>query len=116
MHQQNPDEQLEQLRRNSLMGPGDLKMSPKKDIPKRRMPSSSATIPEEAVAQPHGPVSMSDGPAAAAKPVGVAFNEPTFAAPAKSSATKEEGLSPTETRETKEMLESKDRLAKVPQL
>ena len=105
-------------------------MSPKKDIPKRRMPSSSATIHEEAPSQTRGAVSGA-GAGSAQGSIGqessvtkepspakaaVMFSEPTFAAPAKSLAAREEVLSPTETRETREMIESKDRLARVPQL
>ncbi|KAK3670238.1 glycogenin glucosyltransferase [Recurvomyces mirabilis] len=42
-----PDHQLEELRRNSLIGPSDLKL-PKKNLPQRQMPGSATeTIPEE---------------------------------------------------------------------
>ncbi|KAK3629774.1 glycogenin glucosyltransferase [Elasticomyces elasticus] len=43
----NPDQQLEVLRRNSLVGPGDLKLPNKRKLSSRQMPGTSATIPEE---------------------------------------------------------------------
>lgn len=114
---QNPNDQLEQLRRNSLLGPGDLKLPDrKKSIPNRTMPSSSAPIPEEELptalepdgppvsitsggASPHGldmdgPSDAADKNAAKAAPT---FSDPIFSAPS-SSFVKEETLSPTETR------------------
>ncbi|KAK5125414.1 hypothetical protein LTR85_000523 [Meristemomyces frigidus] len=120
----NPDNQLEQLRRNSLLGPGDLKLpSLKKSIPNRSMPAH-ASIPEETPAAepdfvpisggatPHGlddPQSppgsagmvaaydahVSDVKEAKAAPM---FVEPGFAAAAAKNAVKaEDVLGPTET-------------------
>lgn len=54
--------QLEQLRRNSLIGPADLKLPERKRIPMRDMPPSAAPIPEEALAHPHVPLRGGDAP------------------------------------------------------
>jgi glycogenin len=59
---QDPDAQLEQLRRNSVLGPGDLKLPDKKHLPRRDMPQHSAPIPEEALAHPHVPIVGTDTP------------------------------------------------------
>lgn len=58
---QDPNAQLEQLRRNSLLGPNDLKLPAKKNIPDRKMPSTAASIPEEALGHPHVPMEASAG-------------------------------------------------------
>jgi len=58
----NPEMQLEQLRRNSLIGPADLKLPERKRIPMRDMPPSAAPIPEEALAHPHVPLGGGDTP------------------------------------------------------
>ena len=49
---QDPSAQLEQLRRNSLIGPTDLKTAPKRTIPDRKMPSTAAAVTEEALNLP----------------------------------------------------------------
>ena len=46
-----PNLQLEQLRRNSLLGPSDLKLPSRKIIPDRKMPGTVASVPEEALTQ-----------------------------------------------------------------
>ncbi|KAK5136359.1 hypothetical protein LTR08_003485 [Meristemomyces frigidus] len=93
-----PSTQLEQLRRNSLLGPGDLKLPARKRkvIPDRRMPASSARIAEEVLAVGHVPVSAGagagagtaeegdegveekEGVEAKGREVGVTFGEPNF--------------------------------------
>ncbi|CAK4028414.1 glycosyltransferase family 8 [Lecanosticta acicola] len=55
-----PNAQLEALRRNSLIGPDDLKV-PGKKLSKRKMPSSAAAIPEHALSHPHVPITNCDG-------------------------------------------------------
>jgi hypothetical protein len=52
---QDPTAQLEQLRRNSLIGPSDLKLPGKKVVPNREMVRTSAPLAEEVLAQPHVP-------------------------------------------------------------
>lgn len=54
--QQDPTAQLEQLRRNSLIGPSDLKLPAKRAVPDRKMVGSSAP-----------PVWEQDGPPSAAQ-------------------------------------------------
>ncbi|KAK4508347.1 hypothetical protein PRZ48_002085 [Zasmidium cellare] len=54
-----PSAQLEELRRNSLIGPGDLKL-PEKRLSKRQMPSTAVRITEGALNHPHVPIVNSD--------------------------------------------------------
>ncbi|KAK5018220.1 glycogenin glucosyltransferase [Cryomyces antarcticus] len=72
-----PTEKLEELRRLSLAGTGDLKLPPAKKMPKRELPPSSAPIPLALIDEhPHVPVAAT--PTGAEKTV--AFAEPDFAA------------------------------------
>ena len=84
-----PTIQLEQLRRNSLLGPSDLKLPSRKSIPDRKMPGTVASVPEEALAEPTGPLDagvpealplLVGGEEAAKVKDAVAFNEPDFGA------------------------------------
>jgi glycogenin glucosyltransferase len=51
-----PTRQLEELRRNSLIGPNDLKL-PDRQLSNREMPSTAVpVIPEEVLNQPHVPI------------------------------------------------------------
>jgi hypothetical protein len=52
---QDPTAQLEQLRRNSLIGSSDLKLPGKKVVPNREMVRTSAPLAEEVLAQSHVP-------------------------------------------------------------
>lgn len=107
---QDPNEQLEQLRRNSsLMGLGspDLKLPERKAIPQRAMPASSGPIEPTCTGHPvtdaetstQESASLSGGATSQApKPTGVAFKEPEFdvAEGSVGKEGKEEVLSPTE--------------------
>lgn len=86
----NAQEQLEQLRRNSLIGPNDLKMPSKKNIPKRDMPSSSAPVMERALNHPHVWANATKEAGEGAKHVGFAETtavKPIFVDPAFNSAS-----------------------------
>ena len=77
---QDPSTQLEQLRRNSLIAPGDLNLPERKQktIPDRGMPASSTSIPEEAVLDVgQGAISLE---AATSAPVKESAAAPTFGA------------------------------------
>ncbi|KXT14670.1 hypothetical protein AC579_6400 [Pseudocercospora musae] len=54
-----PNVQLENLRRSSLIGPGDLKLPGGKRLPKRTMPPTAVPIPEHALNHPHVPTANS---------------------------------------------------------
>ena len=84
------------MRRNSLIGPSDLKIAPKKPIPDRAMPSTARPIPEEALHHsaahaaedhfPHGvivpeAVEAHDAFEKVAAKIAPTFIEPTFDAP-----------------------------------
>ncbi|SMR52648.1 unnamed protein product [Zymoseptoria tritici ST99CH_1E4] len=63
-----PQVQLEQLRRNSLIGPNDLKM-PAHKLSNRAMPTTAATtIPENVFNHPHVPAAKTEGSAPASSP------------------------------------------------
>ena len=116
-----PNAQLEQLRRNSLLGPSDLKLTSRKSIPDRKMPMPmAAAVPEEAVMQSHVPLSdaatpqgldvrdahvpeglplLVGGEEAAKVKTAVAFSEPSFEptdAPGGAEVERVEVVSPTE--------------------
>ena len=98
-HPQDPEAQLEQLRRNSLIGPGDLKLPPKKPIPERAMPSTSAPVPDETAKDPQDTTdkdsgALLDATEKNAAKVAPTFNEPMFGAPSLT-GEKESVLSPT---------------------
>lgn len=108
----NATEQLEVLRRNSLLGPNDLKMPAKKNIPRRDMPPSSAPVTEKALNHPHVWANATKEAGEGAKHVGFAetavvkpiFVEPEFGAGGKEDGVvdeqeKEVELSPTQTRD-----------------
>ncbi|KAK4984874.1 glycogenin glucosyltransferase [Elasticomyces elasticus] len=78
-----PAEKLEELRRNSLIGPGDLKLTPIRHPGKRDMPPSSMPIPEAALAYPHVPLSGGGSPHGLEKHVKVLV-EPTAVVPSAS--------------------------------
>ena len=108
----NPNEKLEQLRKNSLMGPPDLNTPSKREIPRRNMPGSSfGTIPEEPKADQSnitaGPLTLKSSEDITADllvaqhtaeinkaKVAPTFIEPDFGAQGEAKA--EELLSPTE--------------------
>ncbi|KXT07358.1 hypothetical protein AC578_519 [Pseudocercospora eumusae] len=54
-----PNVQLENLRRSSLIGPGDLNFPGGKPLPKRTMPTTAVPIPEHALNHPHVPIANS---------------------------------------------------------
>jgi hypothetical protein len=123
-----PNVQLEQLRRNSLLA-SDLKIAPRKSIPDRKMPGTAVPVLEETAAQlsaiedePHVPLGGGGSPhvldvteakipealplvvggeeAAAAVKSQVAFSEPDFESKdAGVGLEKVEVLSPTQTAE-----------------
>ncbi|EMD00568.1 hypothetical protein BAUCODRAFT_173854 [Baudoinia panamericana UAMH 10762] len=124
---QDPDAQLEQLRRNSLLGPGDLKLPTDRKKPSQRQMPTSASIPEETEpaagmsggATPHGlndpqqppfdsisatstTFSMDAAQKNAAK-AAPTFSEPRFdGARGEQGRTAEDVLSPTERRQAAE--------------
>ena len=114
-----PSEQLEQLRRNSLIGPNDLQLPSKRSIPDRKMPSTAGAIPEEARVQLEGldvtdakvrqampealPLLVGGEEAAATAPpskVEMMFSEPKFGGEGDGVQVEkvEEVLSPTQTK------------------
>jgi hypothetical protein len=120
-----PNVQLENLRRNSLLA-SDLKLPARKSIPDRKMPGTAAPVPEGAIEEepsvpiggggsPHGldvteakipealPLVVGGEEAAAAVKSQVAFSEPDFEAKdAGVGVEKVEVLSPTQTTEAAE--------------
>lgn len=90
-----PNAQLEQLRRNSLLGPSDLKLPSRKSIPDRKMPMPmpmTAAVPEAL------PLLVGGEEAAKVKSA-VAFSEASFEpkdAPAGGEVERVEVVSPTE--------------------
>lgn len=111
----NANEQLEQLRRNSLIATEDLKMPTKKNIPRREMPSSSAPVTENVLSaggkHPHVWASATKEATEGAKHVGFAetaiikpvFIEPEFGEQTENDRGTEEAgeveLSPTQTKD-----------------
>ncbi|KAK3697668.1 glycogenin glucosyltransferase [Vermiconidia calcicola] len=63
-----PSAQLEQLRRASLVGPGELKMPDRKALPERKMVSTAGPVMEEAPKEPHRPMSGRSSPQGSVDP------------------------------------------------